>query len=119
MTGGLHPLFSPEFKPSWPQSEVRSLRCHRLPFIPGKKVIVTACKAGDENDIDRPVDELNQVPGIIGKAVGIAANVAQMTDEGHRVVEITKAEGNFDTVVANVGVTWGGPFEPEDPGPQC
>lgn len=57
------------------------------------------------------MSKLNQLPGIKGKALGIAANVAQ-TDEIERLVkEVKSLEGKLDILVANAGATWGGPFE--------
>ena len=55
---------------------------------------------------------MNKVPGITGRAVGIAANVAQLEDTQRLVDEVKKIESKLDILVANAGATWGGPFEP-------
>ncbi|KAF1982584.1 NAD(P)-binding protein [Aulographum hederae CBS 113979] len=77
-----------------------------------RKVIITARKSGGEQGIDQAVDKLNALPGISGKAVGIAANVANTEDIQRLVEEIKKTEPKIDILVANAGATWGGPFEP-------
>lgn len=79
-------------------------------------VIITARKA---EPLKETVKKLNQVPGITGKAVGIAANAAD-TDEIARLLKecdaiIQKEVGSghgIDILIANAGATWGGPFEP-------
>jgi NAD(P)-dependent dehydrogenase (short-subunit alcohol dehydrogenase family) len=75
-----------------------------------EKVIITARKAGGEQGIDQAVEKLNKLP-VSGKAVGIAANVAQ-TEDIERLVKVLKTtEEKIDILVANAGATWGGPFE--------
>ncbi|KAF2430450.1 NAD(P)-binding protein [Tothia fuscella] len=76
-----------------------------------EKVIITARKREGEQGIDQAVERLNKLP-VAGKAVGIAANVAQTDDIQRLVDEIKKSEGRIDILVANAGATWGGPFEP-------
>lgn len=76
-----------------------------------KTVIITSRKFEGPQGINQAVSKLNQLPGIKGKALGIAANVAQ-TDEIERLVkEVKSLEGKLDILVANAGATWGGPFE--------
>lgn len=58
------------------------------------------------------MEKLNRLPGVRGKAVGIAANVAQNEDIQRLVDEVKKTEPKLDILVANAGATWGGPFEP-------
>lgn len=55
---------------------------------------------------------LNALPNVTGRAVGIAANVAQVEDVARLVREVNKHESRLDILVANAGATWGGPFEP-------
>lgn len=75
-------------------------------------MIITARKAGGEQGIDQAVERLNKLPGITGRAVGIAANVAQTEDIQRLVEEVKKIEPKLHILVANAGATWGGPFEP-------
>ncbi|KAL1957002.1 hypothetical protein VTO42DRAFT_6491 [Malbranchea cinnamomea] len=74
-----------------------------------RKVFITARKAGG---VEQAVEQLNKLPGIVGQAVGIPANVA-VTEEIQKLLdEIKKTEPKLDILVANAGATWGGPFEP-------
>lgn len=50
--------------------------------------------------------------GVSGKAVGIAANVADTEDIERLVKKVEELEGKLDILVCNAGATWGGPFEP-------
>jgi len=77
-----------------------------------KTVIVSARKAEGEQGINQAVEKLNKLPGISGKAIGIAANVADTEDIERLVKEVQKYEDKLDILVANAGATWGGPFEP-------
>ncbi|KIW09234.1 uncharacterized protein PV09_00161 [Verruconis gallopava] len=76
-----------------------------------KKVIITARKREGEQGIDQAVEKLNKLP-VSGKAVGIAANVAETEQIQALVDELKKTEDRIDILVANAGATWGGPFEP-------
>jgi NAD(P)-dependent dehydrogenase (short-subunit alcohol dehydrogenase family) len=76
-----------------------------------KKVIITARKREGEQGIDQAVEKLNKLP-VSGKAVGIAANVAETEQIQALVDELNKTEDKIDILVANAGATWGGPFEP-------
>jgi len=77
-----------------------------------KTVIVSARKAEGGQGINQAVEKLNKLPGISGKAIGIAANVADTEDIERLVKEIQKHEDKLDILVANAGATWGGPFDP-------
>lgn len=73
-----------------------------------KIVFITARKAPGVNEA---ADKLNALPGIKGKAIGIAGNASQ-TDEIQALVDqVKKVESKLDILVANAGATWGGPFE--------
>ena len=77
-----------------------------------KLVIITARKAEGAQGINQAVEKLNSLPQIQGRAVGIAANVAQLEDTERLVAEVKKLEPKLDILIANAGATWGGPFEP-------
>ncbi|KAK5117990.1 hypothetical protein LTR62_004034 [Meristemomyces frigidus] len=77
-----------------------------------KTVFISARKAGGEQGIDQAVARLNALPGIRGRAIGIAANVAQVDDIARLVTSIQEHESRLDILIANAGATWGGPFEP-------
>lgn len=76
-----------------------------------KTVIITARKAEGAQGIDQAVDKLNALPGIRGRAIGIAANVAQEKEVQRLCEEVQKVESSLHILVANAGATWGGPFE--------
>lgn len=76
-----------------------------------KKVIITARKREGAEGIDQAVERLNKLP-VSGKAVGIAANVAETEQIQVLVDGLKKTEDKIDILVANAGATWGGPFEP-------
>ncbi|KAI9371585.1 hypothetical protein BJX61DRAFT_511017 [Aspergillus egyptiacus] len=73
-----------------------------------KTVFITARKAPG---VEQAVSQLNALPGITGKAVGIAGNVAQTDEIDALVQKVQQTEGKLDILVANAGATWGGPFE--------
>ncbi|KAL2835378.1 hypothetical protein BJY01DRAFT_259254 [Aspergillus pseudoustus] len=73
-----------------------------------KTVFITARK---EPGISEAVAKLNALPGINGKAVGIAANVSQTEDIQALVDRVKQVEPRLDILIANAGATWGGPFE--------
>ncbi|KAL3476641.1 hypothetical protein BJX99DRAFT_258188 [Aspergillus californicus] len=73
-----------------------------------KTVFVTARK---ESGVTQAVADLNALPGIKGKAVGVAGNVAQTEDIQALVDQVKKVESKLDILIANAGATWGGPFE--------
>ena len=80
-----------------------------------RTIFITARKAGGEQGIDQAVDRLNKLAstkGLKGRAIGIAANVAQVEDIERLVKEVKKHETKLDILIANAGATWGGPFEP-------
>jgi NAD(P)-dependent dehydrogenase (short-subunit alcohol dehydrogenase family) len=57
------------------------------------------------------VDKLNALPGIKGKAIGIAANVSATEEIQALVEQVKQKESQLDILIANAGATWGGPFE--------
>lgn len=74
-------------------------------------MFITARKAEGSQGINQAVEKLNKIPGIKGRAVGIAANVAQEKDIERLLTEVKKTESKLHILVANAGATWGGPFE--------
>lgn len=80
-------------------------------------VIVTARKRDGEQGIDQAVRKLNALPGIQGKAVGVAANVASSEDIGRLVGEVEGLLGGrgLSIVVCNAGAAWGSRFEDAPP----
>ena len=77
-----------------------------------KLVIISARKAEGAQGINQAVERLNKLPGIHGKAVGIAANVADTNDIQRLVKAMQEHSSELHILVANAGATWGGPFEP-------
>ncbi|KAF2748394.1 NAD(P)-binding protein [Sporormia fimetaria CBS 119925] len=76
------------------------------------KVIISARKNEGPQGINQAVEKLNKL-NVSGKAVGIAANVADTKDIERLVEEVEKETGGkLDILVCNAGATWGGPFEP-------
>jgi len=80
-------------------------------------VIITARKREGENGIDQAVDKLNALQGIQGKAVGIAANVANSDDIVRLVGEVKGLVGSkgLNILVCNAGAAWGSRFEDAPP----
>ncbi|ORY06909.1 hypothetical protein BCR34DRAFT_489834 [Clohesyomyces aquaticus] len=76
-----------------------------------KKVFISARKNAGPEGIDQAVEKLNKL-GVSGKAVGIAANVANTDEIARLVKEVQKTDDKLDILVCNAGATWGGPFEP-------
>ncbi|KAL4892202.1 hypothetical protein BDV59DRAFT_202726 [Aspergillus ambiguus] len=74
-----------------------------------KTVFITARK---QKGVDEAVNELNKLPGISGRAIGIAANVADNEEIQRLVDQVKEYEPKLHILVANAGATWGGPFEP-------
>jgi NAD(P)-dependent dehydrogenase (short-subunit alcohol dehydrogenase family) len=73
-----------------------------------KSVFITARKAPG---VEQAVAQLNALPGIKGKAIGIPGSAAE-TDEIQALVDkVKEIEPKLDILVANAGATWGGPFE--------
>ena len=80
-------------------------------------VVITARKREGEQGIDQAVRKLNAIPGIRGKAVGIAANVADSKDIVRLVGEVkdlVSSEG-LNILVCNAGAAWGSRFEDAPP----
>ncbi|KPM37432.1 hypothetical protein AK830_g9151 [Neonectria ditissima] len=80
-------------------------------------VIITARKREGEQGIDNAVDKLNALPGITGKAVGIAANVASSEDIVRLTNEVNTLVGKegLSILVCNAGAAWGSKFEDAPP----
>ncbi|KAF4472643.1 rhamnolipids biosynthesis 3-oxoacyl-(acyl-carrier-) reductase [Fusarium albosuccineum] len=80
-------------------------------------VIITARKREGEQGIDQAVEKLNNLPGIKGKAVGLAANVASSDDITRLVSEVKQQLDNrgLDILVCNAGAAWGSRFEDAPP----
>jgi NAD(P)-dependent dehydrogenase (short-subunit alcohol dehydrogenase family) len=80
-------------------------------------VIITARKREGPNGIDQAVEKLNALPGIRGKAVGIAANVASSEDIVRLVGEVDGLVGarGLSILVCNAGAAWGSKFEDAPP----
>ncbi|KAF2653508.1 NAD(P)-binding protein [Lophiostoma macrostomum CBS 122681] len=76
-----------------------------------EKVIISARKNEGPQGIDQAVEKLNKL-NVSGKAVGIAANVADTEDIARLVKKVEETDGKLDILVCNAGATWGGPFEP-------
>mgnify|MGYP000925112235 CR=1 FL=1 len=80
-------------------------------------VILTARKAHGEDGLDRAVERLNRLPGVNGRAVGVAADVG--TSEGvDRLAGEVKGslEGKgLNVLVCNAGAAWGSRFEDAPP----
>lgn len=81
------------------------------------QVIITARKREGEQGIDQAVEKLNALPGIRGKAVGIAANVASSEDIVRLVGEVKGLVGprGLNILVCNAGAAWGSRFEDAPP----
>ena len=75
------------------------------------KVIISARKNAGAEGIDQAVEKLNKL-NVSGKAIGIAANVADTEDIERLVKKVEEQAGKLDILVCNAGATWGGPFEP-------
>ncbi|CEL04170.1 hypothetical protein ASPCAL05301 [Aspergillus calidoustus] len=73
-----------------------------------RTVFITARK---EPGVREAVDKLNALPGIKGKAIGIAANVSATEEIQALVEQVKQKESQLDILIANAGATWGGPFE--------
>ena len=80
-------------------------------------VVITARKREGEQGIDQAVRKLNAIPGIRGKAVGIAANVADSKDIVRLVGEVKDLVGSkgLNILVCNAGAAWGSRFEDAPP----
>ena len=80
-------------------------------------VIITARKREGEQGIDQAVRKLNAIPGIRGRAVGIAANVADSKDIVRLVGEVKDLVGSkgLNILVCNAGAAWGSRFEDAPP----
>ncbi|KAF9869372.1 hypothetical protein CkaCkLH20_13141 [Colletotrichum karsti] len=81
------------------------------------QVIITARKRGGDQGIDQAVDKLNKLRGSRGKAIGIAANVADSQDIIRLIGEIKAIVGEkgLHILVCNAGAAWGSKFEDAPP----
>ncbi|KAF4784356.1 rhamnolipids biosynthesis 3-oxoacyl-(acyl-carrier-protein) reductase [Colletotrichum scovillei] len=80
-------------------------------------VIITARKWEGEQGISQAIDKLNRLPNIRGKAIGIAANVADSKDIVRLVEEVKNIVGEkgLNILVCNAGAAWGSKFEDAPP----
>ncbi|KAK7408108.1 hypothetical protein QQX98_009699 [Neonectria punicea] len=80
-------------------------------------VIITARKREGEQGIDQAVEKLNALPGITGKAVGLAANVAKSEDIVRLTDQVRRLVGKegLHILVCNAGAAWGSKFEDAPP----
>ncbi|KAH8655201.1 rhamnolipids biosynthesis 3-oxoacyl-reductase [Xylariales sp. PMI_506] len=80
-------------------------------------VIVTARKLEGAQGISQAVEKLNALPGIRGRAVGLAANVANSKDIVRFVSEVDELVGakGLNILVCNAGAAWGSKFEDAPP----
>lgn len=80
-------------------------------------VVVTARKLDGEQGITQAVDKLNALPGITGKAVGIAASASDSDDIVRLAGEVKAIVGDrgLDILVCNAGAAWGSRFEDAPP----
>ncbi len=80
-------------------------------------VIVTARKLEGEQGINQAVRKLNALPGIRGKAVGLAANVGDTKDIVRLVGQVKELVGDkgLNILVCNAGASWGSRFEDAPP----
>ncbi|KAL2755689.1 hypothetical protein ACRALDRAFT_1076796 [Sodiomyces alcalophilus JCM 7366] len=80
-------------------------------------VIITARKLEGEQGILQAVDKLNRLPGIRGKAIGIAANVGDSDAIVRLVGEVKEIVGSkgLNILVCNAGAAWGSRFEDAPP----
>lgn len=81
------------------------------------QVVITARKRGGDQGIDQAVEKLNKIPGIEGKATGIAANVADSQDIVRLTGEVKDIVGRkgLNILVCNAGAAWGSKFEDAPP----
>ncbi|KAL0934683.1 rhamnolipids biosynthesis 3-oxoacyl-(acyl-carrier-protein) reductase [Colletotrichum truncatum] len=81
------------------------------------QVIITARKADGGQGINQAVEKLNNLPGIQGKAIGIAANVADSNDIVRLISEVNELVGKqgLNILVCNAGTAWGSRFEDAPP----
>ncbi|KAF7551335.1 hypothetical protein G7Z17_g5109 [Cylindrodendrum hubeiense] len=112
---GFDALFSLEGKTALVTGGSRGLGLHMATaFLRSgcSLVIITARKREGEQGIDQAVDKLNKLPGIKGKAVGIAANVANTEDILRLTGEVKTLVGDrgLSILVCNAGAAWGSPF---------
>lgn len=80
-------------------------------------VVVTARKLEGEQGINQAVEKLNALPGIQGRAVGIAANVGDSEAIVKFVGEVEPLLNGkgLDILVCNAGAAWGSRFEDAPP----
>ncbi|KXH41282.1 rhamnolipids biosynthesis 3-oxoacyl-(acyl-carrier-protein) reductase [Colletotrichum salicis] len=80
-------------------------------------VIITARKLEGEQGISQATEKLNRLPNARGKAIGIAANVADSKNIVRLVgeVEAIVGEKGLNILVCNAGAAWGSKFEDAPP----
>ncbi|ETS75248.1 hypothetical protein PFICI_13732 [Pestalotiopsis fici W106-1] len=80
-------------------------------------VIITARKLEGPRGIAQAAEKLNALPGIRGKATGLAANVGDSQDIVRFAGQVRKVLGGrgLDILVCNAGAAWGSRFEDAPP----
>ena len=79
-------------------------------IITGRAMESKSSSTGPRTGINESLDALNALPGIKGKAVGIASSAAS-AEEIQKLADRVKSDyGRLDILVCNAGATWGGPF---------
>ncbi|KAI1334532.1 rhamnolipids biosynthesis 3-oxoacyl-reductase [Xylariaceae sp. FL0016] len=80
-------------------------------------VIVTARKLEGAQGLNQAVEKLNALPGIKGRAIGIAANVGNSEDIARLSEEVKNLVGGkgLNILVCNAGAAWGSRFEDAPP----
>ncbi|KAK6189188.1 vacuolar protein sorting-associated protein 26 [Pestalotiopsis sp. IQ-011] len=80
-------------------------------------VIITARRLDGPRGITQATEKLNALPGLHGKATGLAANVGDSQDIVRFAGEVKKVLGarGLDILVCNAGAAWGSRFEDAPP----
>ncbi|THV70333.1 gluconate 5-dehydrogenase [Aureobasidium pullulans] len=72
------------------------------------KVFITSRKA---KACEEACDALNKLPGIMGKAISVPADISKVSEIERLVAEVGKHTDHVDILFANAGATWGAPFD--------
>jgi NAD(P)-dependent dehydrogenase (short-subunit alcohol dehydrogenase family) len=79
-------------------------------IITARKLETSDSSTGERTGINDSLHKLNALPGIKGKAVGIASSAADEKSIQALADRIKSEYGKLDILVANAGAAWGGPF---------